>query len=66
MTGAVKRRCGFAAMDPDKQRAIASLGGAAQKSHNRSFSRDPELASKAGRLGGMVSRGGGRSKRVPV
>jgi uncharacterized protein len=43
---------GFAGMDPKKQRAIASKGGASVPDEERSFSKDRELASDAGRKGG--------------
>ena len=46
---------GFAAMDPDKQREIASKGGQSAPDEARSFSQDPELASEAGRKGGEAS-----------
>ena len=46
---------GFAAMDPDKQREIASKGGQSTPDEERSFSQDPELASEAGRKGGEAS-----------
>ena len=48
-----KAKRGFAAMDREKQRAIASKGGQSVPSEKRSFSRDPELAAEAGRKGGQ-------------
>lgn len=48
---------GFAAMDQDKQRAIASKGGASVPDEKRSFSQDRELAAAAGRKGGQASGG---------
>lgn len=47
-----KRPRGFAAMDPERQRAIARKGGLAVKPEQRSFSKSPELAAAAGRKGG--------------
>ena len=47
-----KSRRGFASMDPEKQRAIAQMGGKSVPSAKRSFSLNPELASNAGRKGG--------------
>ena len=47
---------GFAAMDPDTQRAIAAKGGKAIPPEKRSFSKSTELASRAGKLGGAASR----------
>jgi general stress protein YciG len=54
-TGMEKR--GFASMDPDKQRDIASKGGQSVAPENRSFSQDRNLASEAGRKGGESSTG---------
>ena len=48
---------GFASMDDDKQREIASKGGQSVPDEKRSFSQDPELASEAGRKGGENSHG---------
>lgn len=50
---AAKQRRGFAAMDPDRRREIASKGGRSVKAENRSFSKDRELAATAGKKGGM-------------
>ncbi|WP_353183605.1 con-10 family general stress protein [Bosea sp. (in: a-proteobacteria)] len=49
---------GFAGMDDDKQRHIASKGGQSVPSEKRSFSQDHELASEAGKRGGEHSPGG--------
>ena len=43
---------GFAAMDPEKQRAIARKGGESVPNEKRSFSQSPRLAAEAGRKGG--------------
>jgi general stress protein YciG len=43
---------GFAAMDEEKQREIASKGGKSVPDEKRPFSKDRELASEAGRKGG--------------
>jgi general stress protein YciG len=48
---------GFGAMDKDKQRDIASKGGKSVPAEERSFSKDHELASEAGRKGGHASGG---------
>lgn len=53
---------GFAAMDPERRREIARKGGASVPSEKRSFAKDRDLASEAGRKGGAASRGGGRPK----
>jgi len=47
---------GFAVMDPEKRREIASKGGSSVPSEKRSFSQDSKLAAKAGRLGGKSSK----------
>ncbi len=54
---------GFASMDGDKQREIARKGGASVPHHERSFSRDRDLAVAAGRKGGRES--GGNFKNDP-
>ena len=48
---------GFASMDEDKQREIASKGGESVPDEKRSFSQDRELAAEAGRKGGEASGG---------
>lgn len=48
---------GFASMDEDRQREIASKGGRSVPAEKRSFSQDRELASEAGRKGGQSSSG---------
>ena len=52
---------GFASMDEEKQREIASKGGRSVPAEKRSFSQDRELASSAGRKGGQ-STGTGRAE----
>lgn len=44
---------GFASMDSDKQREIASKGG---KASGGNFKNDPQKASEAGKKGGQNSR----------
>ena len=52
---------GFASMDDDKQREIASKGGEASSGN---FKNDPERAAEAGKRGGQSSSGGnGGSER---
>lgn len=56
-----KKKQGFACLSPEKRREIASKGGSSVKPENRAYSRDPDLARRAGLMGGMaphVSRGG--------
>ena len=50
---------GFASMDKNKQQEIAKKGGESVAPEDRSFSKDRDLASEAGRKGGQHSRGGG-------
>ena len=46
---------GFASMDQEKQREIASKGGQSQGKENNpgNFANDPARAAKAGRIGGL-------------
>jgi general stress protein YciG len=44
---------GFASMNEEKQREIASKGGQSVPDEKRSFSQDRELAAQAGRKGGQ-------------
>ena len=54
---------GFASMDPEKQREIASRGGRAAHAKGTAHRFTPEEARVAGRKGGEASRGGrGRSE----
>jgi general stress protein YciG len=55
-----KSNRGFASMDENKQREIASKGGKSVPPEERSFSKDRGLASEAGKKGGENSHGGGR------
>jgi len=52
---------GFASMNQDRQRQIASMGGRAVPDSKRSFSQNRELAAKAGRKGGQSVPGEKRS-----
>lgn len=47
---------GFASMTPERRREIAALGGASVKPEDRGFAQHPDLASTAGRKGGIISR----------
>lgn len=47
---------GFAALTPEERRRRASLGGRSVPPDLRSFSRSRDLASEAGRKGGMAKR----------
>ncbi len=68
-----KSRRGFAAMDRERQRAIASLGGKAAHEKGTAHEFTPEEARLAGRKGGEaisrnrehmahIGRGGGQSR----
>jgi general stress protein YciG len=56
-TGNSTSKRGFASMDEERQREIASKGGKSVPAEKRSFSQDRELASEAGRKGGQASGG---------
>jgi len=62
-TGGVSRKTprGFAAMDPQAQRAIAAKGGRAAHQKGTAHEFTSEEARIAGRKGGEASRGGRRS-----
>jgi general stress protein YciG len=51
---------GFASMDPEKQREIASQGGKAAHEKGTAHEWDSKEASEAGKKGGAHSHGGGR------
>jgi general stress protein YciG len=51
-------RRGFASMDPERQREIASRGGKSVPAEKRSFSQNRALAAQAGRKGGQASHNG--------
>lgn len=53
---------GFAAMDDDKQREIASKGGKAAHAKGTAHEFTPEEAREAGRKGGQASQGGQSSR----
>ena len=53
MTEHTRAKRGFAAMDPSRQREIASKGG---KASGGNFANDRSRAAEAGRVGGKVSR----------
>lgn len=62
-TGGTARR-GFAAMDTERQREIASLGGRAAHQSGNAHRFTSEEAREAGRKGGQASRNG-RSATEP-
>ena len=50
----IKQRRGFAAMDPEKTRAIARMGGKAAHAAGTAHKWDAEAAREAGRKGGLA------------
>jgi len=60
---AASRGRGFAGMEPDRQRAIASAGGRAAHASGNAHRFTSEEAREAGRKGGEASRGGSRAGR---
>jgi general stress protein YciG len=58
-----KRTRGFAAMDPEKQRAIASKGGKAAHAKGTAHRFTTEEASEAGRKGGRAAHARGTAHR---
>lgn len=53
---------GFASMDQEKQRRIASKGGRSVPNEKRSFSLNRRLAAEAGRKGGQASHANTRKR----
>ncbi len=54
----MKQRRGFAAMDPEKRREIASKGGKASHEKGTGHEWTSETAREAGRKGGLATREG--------
>lgn len=59
-------RKGFASMDPEKQRQIASKGGRAAHEKGTAHEWTTDEARLAGKLGGQASRGGRGRLPAPV
>ncbi len=59
-----KSQRGFAAMDQEKQREIASKGGRAAHEKGTAHEFTSEEAREAGRKGGQASHGGGRKRSI--
>lgn len=57
---------GFASMDPNKQREIASKGGKAAHEKGTAHEFTPEEAAAAGRKGGLASGRGRSAKSNPA
>jgi general stress protein YciG len=58
-----KKRCGFAAMSPEKVAEIAGMGGRAAHAMGRAHTFSGEEAREAGRKGGLARASEGRSAR---
>lgn len=54
---------GFGAMEPSRQREIASKGGQSVPDEKRSFSQNRQLAAEAGRKGGSASHAATKASR---
>lgn len=52
-----KKLRGFAGMTPERRREISAKGGRSIPDEKRSFSKDRELAKRAGAKGGSVTQG---------
>ncbi len=63
-SGGRKSGRGFAGMDPERQRQIASEGGRAAHAQGTAHEFTPEEAREAGRKGGEASRAA-RARRTP-
>lgn len=53
---------GFASMNRERQRQIASMGGSSVPADKRPFAQNHRLAAEAGRKGGMASGGRHRNR----
>lgn len=58
-----KKRRGFAAMDPAKQREIAGRGGKSAHAQGKAHRFSSEEAAAAGRKGGLAAHANGRAHR---
>lgn len=56
---------GFAKLSPERRREIARKGGLSVEPQERAFSRSPDLAARAGRLGGETRKTQGVTKAEP-
>jgi general stress protein YciG len=60
-----KSKRGFASMDPEKQRKIASMGGKKAHQNGTAHHWTKDSASEAGKKGGEASSRSRRKKSVP-
>ena len=56
MTGPAKSKQGFAAMDPLRQRELASMGGRAAHEQGTAHEFNSHTAKEAGRKGGLAAK----------
>jgi general stress protein YciG len=52
----MKSKRGLASMSPEKRREICSKGGLSVPAEKRAFSVDPQLAKRAGKIGGEATK----------
>ncbi len=52
LTDKPTQKRGFAALNPEKRRAIAKMGGSSVRPEDRAYSKDRALAAAAGAIGG--------------
>lgn len=60
--GGLKAKLKNLEKDPDFYKNIGRIGGKKVGAGPKGFAADRELARRAGRIGGTISRGGGRKK----
>ena len=65
-SSSLRKRRGFAAMDPARQREIASRGGKASHEKGTGHEWDRESAREAGRKGGIASHAGRKREGPPT
>lgn len=58
-----KKKCGFAAMDKERVREIAQMGGLAAHRSGNAYTFDSERAKWAGRKGGLAAAAKRRRKK---
>ncbi len=63
-TARTKSRRGFASMDPQRQREIASQGGQSAHRQGRAHKWSSEEAREAGRLGGLARKAASDARKA--
>lgn len=64
LTPEQRRTRGFGAMDPQRQREIASLGGRAAHRNGTAHQFDSDEAKEAGRKGGLARKANAAAKKA--